>query len=108
MIYVRQSITTGNTYKCTITVMAMYHTVVTPAPSNLCHTRRICCPYSLLISMARSAEAITAFMRAQRTPAFSSSCTPAMVVPPGDVTMSLRAPGCFPVSSTIIALPITV
>ena len=31
-----------------------------------------------------------------------------MVVPPGDVTASLSAPGCLPVSKTILALPITV
>jgi hypothetical protein len=31
-------------------------------------------------------------MKAALTPARSSSCTPAMVVPAGDVTMSFRAP----------------
>jgi hypothetical protein len=31
----------------------------------------------------------------------SKASTPAMVVPPGDVTPSLSSPGCFPVSSTI-------
>lgn len=39
------------------------------------------------------------------TPFFSSSLTPAMVVPAGEVTMSFSCPGCFPVSSTIFAAP---
>mmetsp|Transcript_15980 Transcript_15980/g.47417 ORF Transcript_15980/g.47417 Transcript_15980/m.47417 type:complete len:208 (+) Transcript_15980:140-763(+) len=55
-----------------------------------------------------SRAATTAFMNAARMPARSSSCSPAMVVPPGDVTMSLRAPGCLPVSITILAAPSTV
>lgn len=38
-------------------------------------------PYILLSSSARLDAALTAFMKAARTPAFSSSCTPAMVVP---------------------------
>ena len=34
--------------------------------------------------------------------------SPAIVVPPGEVTISLSCPGCLPVSSTILALPRTV
>jgi len=58
-----------------------------------------------LSSLARCVAATTAFIKAARVDAFSSSCTPAMVVPPGLVTMSLSAPGCLPVSSTILAEP---
>lgn len=41
-------------------------------------------------------------------PVFSSSTTPAIVVPPGDVTWFLSSAGNFPVSSTIAAEPNTV
>ena len=39
---------------------------------------------------------------------FSNSCKPSIVVPPGLVTWSLSAPGCWPVSKTIFAAPKTV
>mmetsp|Transcript_5175 Transcript_5175/g.18563 ORF Transcript_5175/g.18563 Transcript_5175/m.18563 type:complete len:205 (-) Transcript_5175:308-922(-) len=55
-----------------------------------------------------SAAAFTARMNADRTPHRSNSATAAIVVPPGDVTPSFNAPGCFPVSMTIFAAPITV
>ncbi len=45
----------------------------------------------LASSSARCVAAYTAFMKAARMPAFSSSCTPAMVVPAGgDAGRSLR------------------
>ena len=37
----------------------------------------------------------------------SSACTPAMVVPPGEHTASLSAPGCCPVEVTMAADPFT-
>eukprot|EP00955_Chlamydomonas_euryale_P084045 363917-Chlamydomonas_euryale.AAC.15 len=40
---------------------------------------------------ARCAAAVTALMNAHRTPAFSSSCTAAMVVPAGEVTITILA-----------------
>lgn len=43
-----------------------------------------------------------------RTYPFSNASTPAMVVPPGDVTPSFNKPGCFPVCNTISAAPLTV
>src|SRR5262249_44104283 len=56
----------------------------------------------------RRVAASTAVMKAPRTPARSSSCRPAMVVPPGLATLSFNRPGCWPVSSTILAAPSTV
>ena len=54
-------------------------------------------------SSARPAAAPTAVMKACLTPAFSSSYTPAMVVPAGEVTMS-----CVPGGpSGIVAHPST-
>ena len=52
--------------------------------------------------------ASTASIAAPRRPARSSACSPAMVVPPGLATASFSAPGCWPVSRTIFALPSTV
>src|SRR5262249_10218045 len=45
-------------------------------------------------STARCVAASTASIRAPRTPRCSRACRPAMVVPPGLATMSLRTPGC--------------
>src|SRR5262249_19526824 len=59
-------------------------------------------------SSARRVAASTASISAPRTPARSSACSPAMVVPPGLATMSFSAPGCWPVSRTILAAPRTV
>lgn len=42
------------------------------------------------------------------TPLLSKAWIPVIVVPPGEQTSSLRAPGCFPVSNTILAAPRTV
>mmetsp|Transcript_23867 Transcript_23867/g.61275 ORF Transcript_23867/g.61275 Transcript_23867/m.61275 type:complete len:223 (-) Transcript_23867:437-1105(-) len=64
--------------------------------------------YILLSSSARLAAAFTAFMKAARRPPTSSWCTPAIVVPAGEHTASLSCPGCLPVSTTILAEPITV
>ena len=47
-------------------------------------------------------------MRPSKAHPFSNASTPAIVVPPGDVTPSLSSPGCFPVCSTISAAPFTV
>eukprot|EP01045_Picozoa_sp_COSAG04_P030260 COSAG04_NODE_5201_length_1704_cov_4.778193_2_plen_204_part_00 len=49
-------------------------------------------------SSDRRAAASTAFITAPRIPPASSTCTAAMVVPPGLVTWSFSAPGCSPVS----------
>lgn len=49
--------------------------------------------HSFESSSARFVAATTAFMKAARIPLFSSSCTPAMVVPPGEVTMSCKERG---------------
>ena len=40
-------------------------------------------------------------------PSFSKVLTASIVVPPGEHTISLSSPGCFLVSSTILAAPIT-
>ena len=45
---------------------------------------------------------------AARTPASSMARMPRMVVPPGEQTLSLSAPGCRPLSSSILPAPITV
>lgn len=50
-------------------------------------------------------EARTASMAALRKPFLSNAATPSMVVPPGLHTASFNSPGCFPVSSTMAALP---
>src|SRR5437867_4138493 len=49
-----------------------------------------------------------AAITAERTPPASSACSPAMVVPPGDATLSFNRAGCSPVSSTCLAAPSTV
>ena len=59
--------------------------------------------HSLESSVARPAAATTAFMKAARTPAFSSSCTPEMVVPPGDVTCELPPPNSLLLSLEVYA-----
>lgn len=56
--------------------------------------RRSVAAHSRLSSLARCVAEKTAFMKAARTPAFSSSCTPAIVVPPGEVTMSCNRRKC--------------
>ena len=45
---------------------------------------------------------------AARTPASSMARMPRMVVPPGEQTLSLSAPGCRPLSSSILPAPLTV
>ena len=52
--------------------------------------------------------ACTAFMAAARKPISSKTWQPVMVVPPGEDTMSFSCAGCMPVSSIILAAPITV
>ena len=51
---------------------------------------------------------MTASMAAARNPRASRARTPWMVEPPGEHTASFRAPGCFPLSSTIRAAPSTI
>jgi len=46
-------------------------------------------------SRDRRVAASTAIISAARIPAFSSSCSPAMVFPPGEVTLSLSSAGCL-------------
>jgi hypothetical protein len=48
-----------------------------------------------LSSRERLAAALMARMYAPRTPLFSSSAMPAMVVPAGEVTRSFKTPGCI-------------
>src|SRR6185436_3767948 len=62
------------------------------------------CPSSRERWVARS----TALMNVVRSPPSSSAAMPAIVVPPGELTMSLSAPGCSPVSSRSFAAPSTV
>src|SRR5439155_1628404 len=50
----------------------------------------------------------TALMKVVRMPPSSSAAIPAIVVPPGELTMSLSAPGCSPVSRRSFAAPSTV
>lgn len=45
-------------------------------------------------SSERLAEALTALMSAPRSPLFSSSAMPLMVVPAGEATLSFSTPGC--------------
>src|SRR5438552_7555120 len=59
-------------------------------------------------SRERSVARSTASMKVVRMPPSSSAAIPAVDVPPGDVTMSLSAPGCRPVSSRSFAAPRTV
>src|SRR5581483_4808767 len=59
-------------------------------------------------SRERSVARSTARMNVVRMPPSSSAAMPAMVVPPGDDTMSLSAPGCRPVSDSSVAAPSTV
>lgn len=69
-----------------------------PQPANckpIACQRDLSSSHGLDSSFARLVAATTAFMQAALRPPFSSSCTPAMVVPPGLVTMSFRAPGCL-------------
>mmetsp|Transcript_13593 Transcript_13593/g.21726 ORF Transcript_13593/g.21726 Transcript_13593/m.21726 type:complete len:212 (+) Transcript_13593:179-814(+) len=61
-----------------------------------------------LSSFERFAAASTAFITHPLNPTLSKACIPAIVVPPGDATLSLSNPGCSPVSSTIFAAPKTV
>ena len=62
----------------------------------------------LAVAAKRSFIAPTASMTAARMPPFSSAYMPSMVVPPGEQTASLSAPGCSPVSCTILAAPMSV
>src|SRR5262249_4259492 len=50
----------------------------------------------------------TGLMKVVRIPPASSAATPAIEVPPGELTMSFSAPGCMPVSSNSFAAPSTV
>src|SRR5439155_21918517 len=59
-------------------------------------------------SRLRLVAASTALMSVVRRPPASSVCSPAMAVPPGEVTMSLRRPGCSLVSISSFAEPRTV
>ena len=52
-------------------------------------------------SPLRLQAAMMQFITALRKPASSRALTPAMVEPPGEQTASFRAPGCWPVCSTI-------
>ena len=49
----------------------------------------------------------SARMTVPRNACSSSDCTPTMVDPDGEVTWSFSSPGCLPVSSTILADPMT-
>ena len=59
------------------------------------------------IFLQRSQTAETASIKLLLKPEASSAATAAMVVPPGEQTLSLRTPGCSPVSRTILAEPKT-
>src|SRR5262249_53050080 len=59
-------------------------------------------------SFERCVARSTALMNVVRTPPSSSAATPAIDVPPGLDTMSLRAPGCRRVSRSSLAAPRTV
>src|SRR5439155_18910344 len=59
-------------------------------------------------SRERSVARSTALMNVVRIPPSSSAAMPAIEVPPGELTMSLSAPGCRPVSSKSFAAPSTV
>src|SRR5512147_333246 len=59
-------------------------------------------------SRERSVARSTARMNVVRMPPSSRAAMPAMVVPPGDDTISLSAPGCSPVSASRRAAPSTV
>src|SRR5437762_2290086 len=50
--------------------------------------------YCLPNSSARFVAASTAAINAARTPPASRACSPAMVVPPGEATLSFSWPGC--------------
>src|SRR5438093_12023886 len=64
--------------------------------------------YCLPNSSARFVAASTADINAARTPPASRACSPAMVVPPGEATLSFSWPGCSLVSSWSLAAPNTV
>ncbi len=68
-------------------------------------------PAALLFSNLQnffSKVAITAFITAALKPDCSSVLTPWIVLPPGEHTLSLRIPGCSPVSSSISAVPLII
>jgi tryptophan synthase beta chain len=67
----------------------------------------ICAIESHYIHFDFSMQASMASITAARMPFSSSTLTAWMVVPPGEHTISFNSPGCFPVSSTILALPST-
>src|SRR5437660_3782648 len=66
------------------------------------------CPYSDPNSWERFVAASTASISEARRRPCSSACKPAMVVPPGEATLSFSLPRCSPVSRTIRAEPSTV
>ena len=72
-----------------------------PMKTDELDARNAACPSSRERRVARS----TALMSVRRTPPSSSAAMPAMVVPPGDATMSLSWPGCMPVSRMSRAEP---
>ena len=55
--------------------------------------------------MARAVAVLTAAMQAVRKEWLSRASRPAMVVPPGEVTMSFSTAGCSPVDCTMAAAP---
>ena len=59
-------------------------------------------------SLARCQAALTACITVERKEPSSKAAMPAMVVPPGEQTMSFSSPGCLPLSRTIDAEPKTV
>src|SRR2546427_3088961 len=70
--------------------------------------RRARKPQSEPSSWERFVAASTASISEARRRPCSSACRPAMVVPPGEATLSFSLPGCSPVSRTIRAAPSTV
>ena len=77
--------------------------------TNLSSIRQNSLTYFFAPSSADLSDAaITAPIRAPRNPDFSRAWIPAIVVPPGLVTLSRRLLGCSPVWRTISAVPRTV
>ena len=70
--------------------------------------RRIFLCHYLASSLERRVAFSTAFIRVARRLPFSSAWSPAMVVPPGEVTRFFNSPGVVPVSLTSRAEPRTV
>ena len=88
-----------------LSVTAVWTSLICPQSSCDSCLDQFCCQSSCDSCLDRLVAACTALMRAALSPSCSNWWTPAMVVPPAEQTASFNMPGCWPVSSTILAAP---